>query len=190
MPAITTKAEMYRLLAAGKLGNAIPQYFSLGEWMSSPDHGRYDLWGIRSMAAGGDRRMRLNVPTGEVARLWSLWYPHGGGNISPMIDRHAVLRGHVHESDVEPFGLTLWYVPPGKVVEADPWRGSFREYGRHAHGAAARLILDQYLWPADRDDLADLLARYPGHVVEFTAADRAIGLVPVRNTVVWEVRLY
>ncbi len=193
MPAaVTNKRRMYAELARGGFGNTVPQYFSAEEWEASPDWSRYPLWGIRSGAAGGDKRMRLNVPRGEVAPLYREWFPAGGGNISPMIDRWAVMRGEVFENDFgHPFGLNLIYVPPGSEIDPkDPWRGSFRKYGTPAHGAAALAILKAYLWPSDFEDLRATLDAYPGHVVEFSACDRAVGIVPHRNTIIWEVRLY
>jgi hypothetical protein len=33
-----------------------------------------------------------------------------------------------------------------------------------------------------------LLERYPHHVIELSACSRAVGVIPLRNTCVWEVR--
>lgn len=188
---ISTKPKMYRLLSAGALGNTLPVWYSVESWEADPGTAAYRLWGIRSVSKAGDPRMRLNVPAGEVADLYREWYPSGGGSISPMIDRYAVLRAEVFENDFgHPFGLSLFYVPPGLACPADPWRGSFRKSGRHAHGAAAVAIMKAYLWPSDYEDVRALLERYPGHVVEFSACDRAVGVIPHRNTIIWEVRKY
>jgi len=188
---IRTKREMYRMLVAGEFGNTIPQYFSLEDWLISPDHAKYSLWGVRSISGGGDKRMRLNVPRDDVKDYCERWYPHGGVNISPMIDRYAVLRAEAFESGFgEPFGLNVFYVPPGKLIPADPWRGSFKRYGTRAWGLKALHLLREHLWPSDWEDLRLTLDRFPGHVVEFSACDRAVGVIPNRNCVIWECRAY
>lgn len=190
-PPIRTKQQMFRLLSAGLLGNTVPQWFSLPEWEADPDAAKYPLWGVRSGLAGGDKRMRLNVPSRDVPDLYREWFPSGGGNLSPMVDHAAVLKAEVFESDFAPFGLNLFYVPPDKTVRyRQPWREAFREHGKQVRGLAVWKILEAYLWPSDLEDLRALLERFPGHVVEFTACDRAMGIVPNRNTVFWEVRLY
>lgn len=192
MPDIRSKKQMYEMLSAGLLGNTIPQYFSIERWEASEDYGRYPLWGIRSGQAGGDPKCRLNVPTAEVAPLFHKWFPDSGGNISCMVDAHAVLRGEIIDTvDAPRPGLNLFYVPPTAPIDtADPWRGSFRNFGRHVAGAGLRLILEQYLWPSDLEELRDLIDRYPEHAIEFTACDRAIGIIPNRNTCIWECRRY
>lgn len=188
MDAIRTKRRMYSLLASGALGNTVPQWFDLPSWEADPESARWPLWGIRSGVAGGDRRMRLNVPREEVAALYCDWFPAGGGNLSPMIDRWATLRAEVWESHIGPFGLTVFY--PTAVDPADPWRGSFRRYGRAVQGVTATGLLRAHLWPSDYEDLRVLLDRYHGHVVELSACSRAVGVVPHRNTVIWECRCY
>ena len=191
MTAVRTKRQMYRMLAAGEFGNTVPQWFDLAAWEADSEAARYALWGVRSGLAGGDKRMRLNVPRDEVVALCRNWFPSGGMNLSPMIDMYAVLRAEVYESNFgEPFGLNVFYVPPGKLVPEDPWRGSFKRYGSRAWGIKALHLLREHLWPGDWEDLWLTLDRFPGHVVELSACDRAVGVIPHRNTICWEVRSY
>lgn len=178
------------MLANGTFGNTVPQWFDVRSWEASDESSRYPLWGIRSGVAGGDKRMRLNVPSAEVSELFQAWFPGGGGNISPMVDEFAQLRAEVWESNICPFGLSLFYVPCGMIDQADPWRGSFRKYGKPAHGIEAKALLSHYLWASDLADLEVLLETYPGHVVELSACSKAVGVIPNRNTIIWEVRKY
>lgn len=57
-------------------------------------------------------------------------------------------------------------------------------------GLRALMVVRAHCWPADAEDLLGLLDAYPGHVVEFTAFERAVGVCRGRNTVIWEVRHY
>jgi hypothetical protein len=185
---VTNKKQMYSLLSTGTFGNTVPQYFDLFSWVMSPDHSKYKLWGIRSGVAGGDKRMQLNVHRATVPRLYEEWFPEGGGNISPMIDQWAKLRAEVMLNRFGPFGLQVHYADG--YDPDNPWRGSFQKYGRTVSGLVATHLLRKYLWPSDYEDLMLLLDRYPDHVVELSACSRAVGVVPRRNTVIWEVRKY
>lgn len=193
-PAVLTKKDMYERLARGEFGNTIEQWFDKVRWLKE-GAGKYPLWGVRSMVGGGDPRSRLNVPTEAVLPLIAQWWPgqSSGFNLSPMIDRWAVLRGQVMRGDgvlSEP-GLLLEFVPGGILTgHTHAWREGFKDHRRDVGGSAAVAVLRQYLWPEDYENLATVLDEYPGHVVEFTACDRAVGVIPNRNTVVWEVRRY
>lgn len=189
-PAITTKRQMYKLLGSGELGNFNRQWFDYAEWWNSPERTVYPLWGIRSMTGGGDRRMRLNCPTDEVHKYLLDAFNLSGFQISPMLDQWVTIKGQMVEGSEAVPGLFLNYVPPGMVVEEDPWRGSFQRYGRHVSGSAAIAILKTYLWPDDFDWVRQLMQDYPGHAVEFSACSRAVGVLSGSNTVIWEVRLY
>lgn len=184
---VQTKSLMYKMLASGEFGNTVPQWFSLDKWEAERPQA-IELWGIRSGLAGGDKRMRLNVPTVEVAGLYREWFPSDGGNISPMIDMYAILRAEVWEADISPCGLMVYFADG--YDPADPWRGSFRKYGRTLQGIQALTMLQRHLWPNDLEDLRLTLERFPGHVVELSACSRAVGVIPHRNTIVWEVRNY
>ena len=187
---ITDKRQMYRLLAAGSFGNTIPQFFSVADWLASPDAARFPLWGVRSARTSMHPACRLNCPAAEVAAHAARHFPDGP-NISMMVDAVAGVTAW----------LEVWESPGGLVVEGVEhpdtaggwtWRNSMRDPARRRawHGTAARLLLARHLNENDRDDLAMTLDRFPGHVVELSALDRCLGVVPHRRGVVWEVRNY
>lgn len=139
MPMIATKAEMYTALLGGRLGNTMPNFLTLADWQKSEWADAFPMWGVRSGIAGGDKRMRLNVPTADVAALYRLWFGESGGNISPMVDEWVTLRAELCESDTEPVGLHLRY--PTQVVPQNPWRGSFERHSRNVYGTEAWRVL-------------------------------------------------
>lgn len=169
---ITNKRQMYSLLRAGHLGNTIPNYSSLSEWATAPSS---PLWGIRSQIPS-DPRCRLNVLAKDVPG-----YFFENALISPMIDNWACLRGQICNNYLEVIDTKCPYVP---------WREGFTNHRRDFTGSSVSSILSAYLWPNDLEDMRILLSLYPDHVIEFTACTRAIGDVPLRNTVIWEARLY
>lgn len=183
---VTDKRQMYDLLAAGRFGNTIPQYFDVGEWERSTDAGRWTAWGVRTLRPGGP--CRLHCPSAEVRETCQRpEYAAAGINISMMIDAAmaVTLWADVYDS---PAGLVVYGIehPP----KGGSWRALMPTDGRHFEGTAARMLLRRHLNPNSLADLESLFDRWPGHVVELSAADRCFGTVPHRNAVVWEVRLY
>lgn len=183
--AITSKSQMYRLLASGVLGNTIPQYFSLDEWRASGDDQRYPFWGVRTLGVGG--LCRLNCPVAEVPATVHEYEDAGCRcNISVMISSvgQVTWLGDIWDS---PTGLEL------NGVEMPPrvhnWRELMRSPTRWT-GAVARHLLRKHLNPNSLDDLWCLLERYPGHVVELSAMECEFGVVPGRNAIIWEARAY
>lgn len=51
-------------------------------------------------------------------------------------------------------------------------------------------LLDQFMDPSSRDDVNGLLELFPDHVIEFACFPENVGVLPHRNTIIWEVRAY
>ena len=186
MEPIRDKATMYRLLAAGRLGNTIPQFFDVGEWERSADCRRWPTWGVRTLRPGGP--CRLNCPREEVRATCDLpEYAAAGVNISMMIDAAmtVTLWADVYDS---PAGLLVYGVeyPP----KGGSWRAMMPTRGRHYEGVAAKMLLQRHLNANGLDDVEAVFDRWPGHVLELSAAERCFGVLPGRNYCTWEVRAY
>lgn len=182
---ITDKRQMYEALAAGILGNTLPQYFDYGIWMSAADFGRYKHWGVRSILPGGPAFMY--VPTVDVRTLLAdLTEKHAAYNISPMI-YGVTLMANIYTGTT---GLYVHYVE--YPTEGVTWREHFAtpNTSHEAHGVAAYNILKRHLNPNGLDDVYELLQLYPDHVVEVSVTSDCIGTLPHRNYVTWEVRRY
>lgn len=177
---VESKKDMYRMLAAGRFGNTNPAFYNLTDWAASFERGNYPLWGIRSLSAF-DKRLALDVPSEDVQYVIARDF-YDGFSLSPMVDRWLTFRAEVYDA---PGGLIVFGVEGHGDVK---WRQAFNLHGRQWVGVAARGILRSHMWPADYDDLGELMDNYPGHVVEVTCCTRAVGTVPHRNTIVWEVR--
>lgn len=180
-PPVRNKQEMYRRLKAGDFGNTVPSWNDVEEWYLSEDRLKYKLWGIRSRSAA-DRALRLDVPTSLVANYARNNFK-SGYQISPMVDPYLVFRGELYDS---PEGLRLFGVLGKPALK---WREALARFGQEWRGLRLPSMLEAILWPSDHEDMRVLLASYPNHVIEFTACSRPVGLVPHRNTVIWEVRI-
>lgn len=183
---IRDKATMYRLLAAGRLGNTTSQYFSVADWRASGDDRRFDWWGVRSLTPGGP--CRLNCPAAEVEETATAFLEMGHKpNISVMLDRicQVTLWCDIWDS---PTGLVVYGIeyPP----EGGSWRALMPYQGKHWFGVAAKQLLRKHLNANSLNDATELFAKYPGHVLELSATDRCLGILPHRNAIHWEVRNY
>jgi hypothetical protein len=182
MQPVRHKAQMYALLRSGAFGNTNPSWDDLAVWKAEAPRSA-PLWGVRSMTVG-DHRAQLDVPTDEVAGLVRKLFPHGGYNISPMVDQWLTLRCDVWES---PEGFRVYGVEGRRDIK---WREALGQHGREWTGLAARMLLRHHLNANSLADLEAVLELWPGHIVELTAMECCWGTVPGRNAVVWECRLY
>jgi hypothetical protein len=183
---VTTKADMYKRLAAGEFGSTIPQYFSLADWLNSGQLW-IEFWGVRTMTPGGP--CRLNCPVIDVVATAREFEAAGHRvNISMMVDKVATVTAW----------LELWDSPTGFVVEGIEWpktpewtwRNSMPDPDKRKRweGIAARMVLKRHLNANSLEDVWQLIEDYPDHVIEMSSLDRCIGTVPHRNHVCWEVR--
>ena len=70
-----------------------------------------------------------------------------------------------------------------------PMRPALAQRTLHADGLMALGLLKCYLDDPSYDNMMSLLDEYPDHVVEFTAFNRAMGVLGWASCV-WEVRSY
>lgn len=186
MGPVLTKQDFYRRFLQDEFGNRGPIWFDYESWARECYATARELdaearYMIRSMKPGGFNQADLMAH--EVV---AHWYAHSGKeplSISLMCPHHRqTING---ELQADHRGLCLYYSHVKK-----PMRPSLAEGGRQVYGAAAAAVLQQEVWPADRDWLMELLDRYPGHVVEFTAFRVYWGIHPRSKCSIWEVRAY
>jgi len=188
MERIGTKREFFRLQGLGLTGNAIPSWRTVGEAIAAgyPIDGRVM---IRSLEPGWPGT-RPDVPLvqAEAVVAWLVAVHGGRGDdlfLTPM--SQALTGGRCLNAEVwdGPCGWEMTYSTQDAIM-----RVALRDSPRQATGVACRAILRDRLNENDWDDLEALFARWPGHVIELTAYDRAIGTLPGRRTVIWEIRDY
>lgn len=187
---IITKQQMYQLLQQGKLGNTIPQFLSVADWLADPSHLKYQFWGVRSATVSGHPACRLNCPQAEVVAYAQKHFPQQV-NISLMVDKITNINawleiGYFHD------GLTVEGIEYPDTSNGWTWRSHMPNpsYRRQWRGLRAWGILRKHLNENSYDDLFELLAEYPNHIVELSALPCCLGTHEHRNAVIWEVRMY
>lgn len=171
---IRNKRQFYRLWHAGLLGNRPRTWKNARELAGSSYSG---LVTIRS-TTDLNWATRYRVPVTEALAESA----EGATFNESMPDDNLVLQGEVARTWR---GLELtWDDTPGLGMK-DAMKRSAKMLG-----ARALCLLRAELWPSSLDDLWALLDLYPDAVIEFSAYDRAVGVLPHRNTIIWEVRDY
>jgi len=188
---------MLRRLEAGEFGNCLRTW--LNPWQV--DSSYLGLVGIRAKRLGGHGPFCTDMTLGEAIKTWQAWVSTGVREsdlyISEAPPHHLLtIAGEVSE---EAGAWTLCY-----SHRPLPMRQAFREEEAEAISSGVliadhhfkeglllpRLYLQKFLDPPSFRWLDELLWRYPGHVVEFSTFSCDIGVVPRRNTIIWEVRKY
>lgn len=175
---IDTKGDMYRLLYTGRFGNYPLAWKSLADLLASDYRG---LVSVRSLQTANPVRL-YGVPRNELqgriadltsaersgGLVFSEFMPHGS---------HGTIQG-----EWDGFNLTYTFAKA-------PMRQAFDLQQLFAEGPRARLILQGSLDASDYEWLEELLADFPGHVVEFSGYKIRVGTLR-RRMIVWEVRRY
>ncbi|MDO8472036.1 MAG: hypothetical protein Q7S64_02745, partial [bacterium] len=174
------KEEMYARYHDGLFGNRLRSWTSLAEYLASDYRG---LVGIRSTTAGG--QCIYNVEPTNVAATVARVCTSGSVHISEMAPhtQHGTISGEVMRSE---FGLVLKYSTVPK-----PMREALEEEMLLACGLRAKLLLQGYCDFESYEQIMRLLDElFLDHIVEFSCFSTYVGLIPRRNTLIWEVRRY
>lgn len=186
---IRNKRHMYQLLRLGMLGNP-PLTFSTVK----------DAVSWASEYPGRDLSIRSTVPRSPLFRAhmapmaFVALYEHykaTGVDLGTLIfsesppRRTMLVQGEVAEIEtVSDVGLQFEY-----TYDSLNMREAFT-FDRHfARGLQARELLRAHMDENSQNCLWDLLAKYPGHVLEISVYDRPVGRYRW-NTMFWEVRRY
>lgn len=175
---IETKSQMYRLLESGRFGNYPISWPSVRDIVSSGFSGRVS---VRSRQVANPIRL-YGIPIAELRRTLSQ-LPTEQRNAELTFSEFVPHETHgTIQGEYDGFNLTY------SLVRA-PMRIALEKQLLHADGPRARWILKRHLEATDYEWLDDLLADFPGHVVEFSCFTCRVGTLR-RRAIFWEVRAY
>lgn len=182
MSEIRTKREFYRLWEAGVLGNKLRTWRDPSFAYAS---GAPTL-GLREVGASGGGKLSI-VERADLLAEASKWNDEGRRYVicEAAPDRLATIQGEVMRAETGWAG-TLGFVKDGKRMRESMRDGDLAPMA----GLAVLDLLRRHLDPNSLDDLYSLLDAYPDAVVELTSYSVAVGELPRRNTIFWEVRNY
>ncbi len=175
---IRTKQEFYRLWSAGVLGNKLRTWTNLQEALDAGLQ-RYAL--RESGKAGGGLHTfhdRYALPS------WAKKWTDEGRKFfiaETAEDEYQTLQGEICRT------FRGWEGTIGSTKL--PMREAMtRGLLTPRSGAEVRYLLRLSMDASSLDDLDDLLDLYPDSTIEFTTFSKDVGLIPNRNTLIWEVR--
>lgn len=179
---VPTKKECYVLFESGSLGNKPKTWSSYKEILAAGWKGKVTM---RSKAGMARKNVRYNVALKDIPHEIEEWKKQGmkEEHISfneSMPDEHLIIQGEIMRNEK---GIYLLYSTLKTQMNT-----ALKEKPEHAIGLKANLLLKENLWPSSLADVEALLELYPNSVIEFSAYEIAVGNLPGRNTVIWEVR--
>ena len=183
---IANKNENLIAMSHGLFGNGCKHWNSLEEVLADKSYS-YDTITMRYKSHGGGF-CQYFVPIKDCPKLITEWESKGAKkeliyfNADDLNESCILLQGEVCELDWE---LHLRF---SQVKE--PMRIAFSKQVENIKGLAAKMLLQQHLYPNSFTDVMALLELYPNHVIEFTTYDYQVGDNERRNTIIWEVRNY
>ena len=190
---IATKSEFYALYELGYFGNRALAWKSYEEVLASGWKGKIC---VRSKKGIDRKKPIYNFPIEHVLKEMKRrgFVPEESTFNQSMPDEHLLIQGEIRRIGDKPFngnlqtalkcrGLGLRYTTVKK-----PMNEALREEDLWAQGLEASLILQRNLCSSSHSDIMDLLDIFPNDVIEFSTYDIAVGNIPGRNTVIWEVR--
>jgi hypothetical protein len=184
---IKNKAQMFALYRAGAFGNSprvwTPEEYFTTDCRTIPSSDlalRY-----QGSVPGAPCLYNLNAwdiepEINELAKLG--WNPNKWWVSEGIDETHRILQGEVCRSENH---LELTY-----TTVSDKMRIAMAKEQLYAQGLSAVMLLRHALCPNSWNDLTEILDRFDGAVIEFTANAVDTGPLPHRNTVIWEVRNY
>jgi hypothetical protein len=179
---ITNKQDFFLLYEAGLLGNKAITWKSYEEILNSGWKGLVCIRGKDGIQRG---RVKYNVYINDAPKVIEGFREDGIENITfnqSMPDEHLIIQGEVMRTFL---GLSLWY-----TTKKVPMNKALAEESLYANGLKANLILEAFMDSSSYSDLKALFDLFPDSVIEFSTYDIAVGDIPNRNTVIWEVRNY
>ena len=177
---IRTKRQFYELWSAGVLGNKLRTWELLTQAMKA----NLDRYALREQGKAGGG-LHIFYSRDELPNSYCAWIREGRKFFiaETAEDEFQILQGEVCRT------FRGWEGTLGQTKL--PMREAMAQgLLIPRSGAETRWLLRNHLDPSSLDDLDDLLDLYPDAVIEFTAFSKDIGMIPNRNTVMWEVRNY
>lgn len=180
MNKIETKTQMYREYQAGHFGNKLQTWDSLKEFKKSG----YTRNIVIRYKVASSPFCAYNVEVKALDKMLAGFVSQGAdpdlftfNELAP--DYSLTMQGEVmHDHN----GVNLFF-----SLEKGRMRETLKK-GIQISGLKALMFLRHYMNPNSFIDYEALRDIYPDSVIEFSCYDHALGNLPNRNTIFWEVR--
>lgn len=179
---ITSKRQFYDLWQAGVLGNRPRTWECIEEAIT---FGATRI-GFREIGKAGGGKFELAESQPDALRIAKEWDREGRRyNLDGGVPNDRVqLQGEVCRTIRGLEGFLA--IRSGTHIRAALAAGLFKSYG----SILTHAFLAHYMDASSRDDVDALLELFPDAAIEFACFPINVGVIPGRNTIIWEVRDY
>ena len=174
------------------LGNRVLNWNSYQEILSSGWRGGGCMRSIRGVAR---KAAEYDIPFSDVKEAIKRWKINGIDEWQikfnqSMPNDEIVIQGEIidlagPEAGALQASCSLLYSNVKK-----PMNLALAEEQKQAHGLTALMLLKANMDASSLDDIAAIFQMFPETTIEFTTYSINVGIIPHRNTVIWEVRSY
>lgn len=180
MTAPTSKIEFYRRYMAGEFGNRPKSWANVDELLA-------DGWPIDKPVSCRN----FKVVGGLVvlaASLEEIRTKNGGTFddltfVEPVPHHRNLIQGEISRG-LGP--LEMSYSTRLHVSNRD----CRSEFAKHVSGVEVYILLRHFMFASDFENLMNLLEKFPEAAIEFSTFECCVGVLPMSNTIIWEVRNY
>ena len=185
MKKITTKRDNTELLTKGYFGNYPGIWYSVKDVLANCQNETVVIRNFRAESLF----QRYNVPLKAVQELINSWMNEPGFRLDNIYFNEDIKSDHI--------------ILNAEIVELG--EGMYLTYSTMHEKMRTALKLDSHFLFSDLqirlflrgimdissyNDLFYLLDNYPEHTIEFSCWEHQVGIIPGRNTIIWEVRKY
>ena len=178
---LSSKKEFLEASLSLRLGNRVRTWNSLNDLIIESN--KPSTVTIRHKIPNSNK-CTYQVPINNLGQELDYWKNNSTEfffNENPRDDR-ITLQGEVWRG-VDGLYLNYSYIKK-------PMRQALSEQSLHAERSKAKALLEYFMDANSLDDIYALLDLYSEAVIEFTTYDYELGVLPHRNTLIWEVRNY
>jgi hypothetical protein len=180
---INTKDDFYSFYYKNPLINKLPMWQNYQELLESGVRGKFGMRYSKSIG----RKTRFNVPFEEIEKVLIEFEEEGfeKNDVNFVIaqpDHKILILGELKLTE---FGLYLMYSQVKK-----PMKEALNVETKHVFGLKTKLLLEEFLFPQSYSDINTIFELFPNSIIEFTAYSQSFGILPNRNTIIWEIRNY
>jgi len=181
---IDSKVEYYYLFERGFFGNKPLTWNSLDECIESGWNGGICIRGRKGIFRSLTRFDLSKIQAKKyILELEKKGIPEKDLTFNQSLPNEELLiQGEIMKSE-NYYDLTYTTIK-------EPMNYAFAKEMLTAKGIKALFLLKQNLFPSSYTDLQTLFDIFPDSIIEFGSYNIPLGILPNRNTLIWEVRNY
>jgi hypothetical protein len=183
---IPDKKTFYEMYEKGAFGNKLRTWDSIYDFFGDCDLGWRGKVSMRYRGAGGGGFCKYNVTCADANAVLDQWVREGA-------DPNLVVLNESAPDDRLVWQGELLNAVDGWVLRYSEEKAKMRDAmtkAQQIRGIAVIALMKYTMTPSSYEDVMAIFDLFPDSVVELSVYAHRVGVIPGRNTVIWEVRNY